>query len=187
MTPANFQDVPISYWAYSYIEKLFNEGITTGCGGLNFCPDDSVSRAQMAVFLERAVHESNFEPFPASGLFGDVPLDHWAADWIEQFYQDGITKGCNTNPLSYCPEQNVTRSEMSIFLLRAKYGSSYLPLKATGVFSDVPTGYWAADWIEQLYSEGVTTGCNDNPLMFCPDESVTRAQMAAFLVRMFNL
>ena len=141
----------------------------------------------MAVFLERGLQGSDFTPPAASGVFGDVALDYWAAAWIEQFYQDGITKGCDTDPLSYCPEQQVTRAEMAIFLLRAKYGSSYSPPTAVGIFSDVSPGYWAADWIEQLYAEGITTGCGDSPLRFCPDDSVTRDQMAAFLVRTFGL
>ena len=184
---AHFGDVPFSYWSYENIEKLLESGITTGCGDGNYCPGDTVTRAQMAVFLERGLQGSDFTPPAASGVFEDVALDYWAAAWIEQFYQDGITKGCDTDPLSYCPEQQVTRAEMAIFLLRAKYGSSYSPPTATGVFSDVSSGYWAADWIEQLYAEGITTGCGDSPLRFCPDDSVTRDQMAAFLVRTFGL
>lgn len=58
---------------------------------------------------------------------------------------------------------------------------------ATGIFVDVPTTYWAADWIEELYHEGITQGCSDNPMLYCPEDSVTRAQMAAFLARTFGL
>jgi hypothetical protein len=60
-------------------------------------------------------------------------------------------------------------------------------LVCSAVFSDMPTSYWAANWIEQLYVEGVTGGCGTNPLTYCPDNPVSRAQMAVFLVRMFNL
>ena len=56
---------------------------------------------------------------------------------------------------------------------------------ATGVFSDVPLGYWADKWIEQLAVEGVTFGCGVG--IYCPDADVTRAQMAVFLVKAFNL
>jgi len=141
----------------------------------------------MAVFIEWGMNNKDFSPPDPVGIFVDVPTNYWAAGWIEQFYQDGVTKGCNSDPLFYCPEQQVTRSEMAVFLLRTIYNSSYSPPKATGIFTDVPLGYWAADWIEQLYFEGITTGCGDNPLRFCPDTSVTRAQMAAFLVRTFDL
>jgi hypothetical protein len=49
-----FTDVPVSYWASAWIEALAAEGITSGCGGGNYCPDANVTRAQMAVFLVKA-------------------------------------------------------------------------------------------------------------------------------------
>jgi hypothetical protein len=76
---------------------------------------------------------------------------------------------------------------MAIFLLRARHGSDYIPPKASGVFQDVPADYWAADWIEQLTAEGITSGCSVTPKLYCPSSPVTRAQMAVFLVRNFNL
>ena len=50
-------------------------------------------------------------------------------------------------------------------------------------FVDVPPGYWAEDAICTIYDEGITTGCSKNPLKYCPKTDVTRAQMAAFIVR----
>jgi hypothetical protein len=85
----------------------------------------------------------------------------------------------------YCPENPVTRAQMAVFLLKAKHGSSYMPPAATGVFSDVPVGYWADRWIEQLALEVITSGCG--PETYCPESDVTRAQMAVFLVKAFNL
>jgi hypothetical protein len=76
---------------------------------------------------------------------------------------------------------------MAVFLLRAKHGAAYLPPavgSSTG-FGDVPPAYWAAVWIKQLVTEGITAGCGNNN--YCPDSPVTRAQMAVFLVRTFNL
>ena len=184
-----FQDVPPGYWAEEAIYKIYNAGITTGCSQnpLRYCPENPTNRTQMAVFLGRAIHGSSFIPPTPTGIFDDVPVSYWAADWIEQFYNDGITSGCSTNPLRYCPESSVTRAQMAIFLLRAKHGSSYIPPLAEGIFEDVPVTYWAADWIEQLYQEGITTGCTTNPLRYCPENTVTRAQMAVFLVRTFGL
>ena len=74
---------------------------------------------------------------------------------------------------------------MAVFLLRAKYGAGYAPPAATGVFADVPLGAFAVDWIEQLAIEGITSGCGGGN--YCPGDSVTRAQMAVFLVRTFEL
>jgi len=184
-----FVDVPPGYWAEDAIYKIYNAGITTGCSQnpLQYCPENPVTRAQIAVFLDRAKHGSNFTPPLATGIFEDVPVSYWAADFIEQFYNDGITSGCSTNPLWYCPENPVTRAQMAIFLLRAKHGSSYTPPAATGIFEDVPVTYWAADWVEQLYNEEITTGCGTSPLSYCPEDTVTRAQMAVFIVRTFGL
>ncbi len=181
-----FADVPSDYWARSWIETLYNAGITGGCGTnpLIFCPDASVTRAQMAVFLERGMNGSAYNPPAATGtVFSDVPADYWAAAWIEQLFADGITAGCGAN--LYCPEDVVTRDQMAIFLLRAKHGSAYAPPPATGIFAEVPVDYWAAAWIEQLASEGITAGCGGGN--YCPSQPVTRAQMAVFLVRTFNL
>jgi len=76
---------------------------------------------------------------------------------------------------------------MAIFLLRAKYGAGYTPpsVGADTGFADVATDYWAAAWIKQLAAEGITGGCGNGN--YCPDTAVTRAQMAVFLVKTFNL
>jgi len=86
---------------------------------------------------------------------------------------------------NYCPKADVTRAQIAIFLLRAKYGQGYIPPAPEGKFADVPLGYWAASWIEQLSAEGITSGCGEGN--YCPNGKVTRAQMAVFLVRTFGL
>jgi hypothetical protein len=183
-TSSLFADVPTWYWANSYIERLYAAGITGGCGGGNYCPETAVSRGQMAVFLERGMNSSSYTPPAATGtVFGDVPTSYWSASWVEKLFADGITGGCGGG--NYCPDLAVSRAQMAVFLLRAKLGSSYTPPPATGVFPDVPTSYWAAPWIEQLYAEGITGGCGGGN--YCPDQSVTRGQMAVFLVRTFSL
>ncbi len=145
-----------------------------------------LTRAQMAVILGQGNHGSNFTPPAATGIFDDVSANYWGADWIEQFYKDGITKGCSQNPLLYCPETDVNRAMMAVFLLRIKHGKNYTPPQATGIFDDVPVTHWAADWIEQLYREKITVGCSASPLRYCPDSSVTGVQTALFTARIFG-
>jgi len=150
-------------------------------------PSITPTRAEMAILLERGMHGSEYAPPQGSGtVFADVPLSYWAVNWIEKLYADGITAGCSTAPLAYCPENSVTHAEMAVFLLKSKHGAAYTPPSATGIFADVPTSYWAANWIEQLYAEGITDGCNLSPLSYCPEQPVTRDQMAVFLERTFN-
>jgi hypothetical protein len=184
--PTAFGDVPPYYWAWDYIERLYKAGITGGCSSspsLIYCPENEVTRAQMAVFLEKGTHyPSAFSPPDVPPTFNDT-AGHWAEDWIEALKSDGITSGCATG--LYCPDSAVTRAQMAVFLLKAKHGASYSPPAATGTFADVPVGYWADKWIEQLAAEGITSGCATG--LYCPENPVTRAQMAVFLVKAFSL
>jgi hypothetical protein len=182
-----FKDVAYGYWAADYIQRLSNAGITGGCGSNMYCPETGVSRDQMAVFLLKGIHGSSYAPptIGASTGFADVPVTYWAAAWIKQLAAEGITGGCGGG--LYCPTSPVTRDQMAIFLLRAKYGASYTPPDVAGNtgFSDVQPTHWAAAWIKQLAAEGITGGCSTGT--YCPGSPVTRAQMAVFLVKTFNL
>jgi hypothetical protein len=187
-----FADVPATYWAYVPIEQFASRGITTGCGtdaaGLRiYCPDRDVTRAEMAVFLDRAL---GFGELPsATPTFADVPADYWAYGWVERFFTLGITTGCGTDSAGqrlFCPDRGVTRAEMAAFLGRARGQGELTP--ATPTFADVPADYWAYGWIERLYALGITTGCGTDEAgrrLFCPERGVTRAEMAVFIIRAF--
>ena len=178
-----FGDVPVDHWAAAWIEQLADDGITGGCSAepLLYCPEKPVTRSQMAVFLERVLHGRNYVPPPATGMFNDVSLDHWAAPWVEALANDGITGGCSSSPPLYCPDALVSRAEMAVFIERVIRGDSYTPPSPEGRFDDVPVDYWAAAWIEQLAKDGITSGCSDTS--YCPKELVTRSHIAVFLER----
>lgn len=179
-----FDDARPNYWAFTFIEALARAGVTGGCGGSNYCPENAVTRAQMAVFLERGMRGSSFNPPAATGtVFQDVAAGDFAAAFIEQLLLDSITSGCGNS--NYCPNDQVTRAQMAVFLLRAKHGANFTPPAATGVFPDAPLGSFAVSWVEQLAAEGISSGCGGGN--FCPNDPVTRAQMAVFLVRAFEL
>ena len=183
-----FRDVLPDHWAFPWVEDLADAGLTSGCGTNTYCPDAPVSRAEMAVLLLRGIHGPDHVPPAATGqVFADVPASFWAAAWIEEAAAEGLTSGCGVNPLRYCPDTSVTRAQMAVLLLRAKHGAAYQPPPATGVFADVPTSDPFAPWIEQLALEGITSGCASGPARYCPGQPVTRAQMAVFLVRTFDL
>jgi PKD repeat protein len=194
--PSVFGDVSPGFWASSPIETLYFSGLTGGCGTdvyghRSFCPGNSVTRAEIAVFLGRALHPAPFNPSAPTGIFADVARDHWAAGWIEQIYRDGISSGCSTTGSSrlFCPAALASRAEVAVLLVRAVHSVSFVPLPAIGVFADVPPFFWAAPSIEQLYRDGITAGCDGSGLLplFCPSRSLSRAEMAVFLVRAFHL
>jgi hypothetical protein len=184
----DFNDVPRPNPFYSFVMKLAVDGITSGCGGGNFCPGNPISRSQMAVFLLRAKNGPHFAPPPAQGIFTDVPATNPFAPWIEEAYNEAITGGCGSNPLIYCPGASVLRSTMAVFLLAAEHGAGYAPPACAppGVFTDVPCpGGGFTNWIYQLVAEGITGGCTATT--YCPSQPVTRAQMSVFLVVTFGL
>lgn len=114
---ATFGDVSCAHWAAPWIEELVSRGVTAGCGGGNYCPDASVTRAQMAVFLLKTAEGSSYTPPACTGVFSDVPCPgYWAADWIEEIADRGITAGCGGG--NYCPDSAVTRGQMAVFLAK---------------------------------------------------------------------
>lgn len=180
----HFIDVPPGHPGYHFVELLIESGVTSGCGENSFCPKTVVTRAQMAVILERALHGSDVAPPAASGtVFDDVGPGQAASAYIEHLAGDGVVAGCGDG--NYCPEQAVTRGEFARLLLRLKNGQNYNPPAAVGIYSDVPANHPAADWIEQLAAEGITQGCDANN--FCPSQAVTRDQLAVLLSRALEL
>jgi len=122
VTSAVFSDVPANHWAAGFIRDFRDAKITTGCAWVpgGYCPGDPVNREQMAVFVIRALHGGTYSP-PAvtAPVFTDVPADHWAAAYIKQFSDEGITTGCNWVPGGFCPGDLVTREQMAVFIGRA--------------------------------------------------------------------
>jgi hypothetical protein len=183
---ANFNDVPTTHPFYEAIGKLSAHGITLGCGGGNFCPNNFVSRQDMAAFIIRSLGDFNPDP-PASQRFNDVPPDNPFYAFIEQMAVRGITQGCGGG--NYCPTDLVKRQEMAAFIVRA-LGETNPPVPATQRFADVPPDNPFYAFIDRLFVLGITQGCgfdDQGRRYFCPTDPVTRAQMAAFLVRAFNL
>jgi hypothetical protein len=114
-----FNDVPASHWAFKYIQRLKELGITTGCGIGNYCPDNTVTRDQMAAFLVRAKEGEDFS-YSTTPYFSDVASDYWAFKYIQRLKELGITTGCASG--MYCPTNAVTRDQMAAFLARAFLG-----------------------------------------------------------------
>ncbi len=164
----------------SDIEWLAAAGVTRGCNPPQkdrYCPDEPVTRGQMAAFLHRALPGLSLGA-PADFVDDDSSVFESDIEWLAAA---GVTRGCNPPQNDrYCPDEPVTRGQMAAFLHRALPG---LSLGAPADFVDDDSSVFESD-IEWLAAAGVTRGCNPPQNdRYCPDEPVTRGQMAAFLRR----
>ncbi|MBL8216995.1 MAG: S-layer homology domain-containing protein [Bryobacterales bacterium] len=115
-----------------------------------------------------------------SPLFNDSPTSHPFFNYINYLGANNITTGCNGSPTDYCPESLMTRSEMAAFIVRSLLGENF-SYNTVPYFADVPASHASFRYIQKLRDLGVTNGCTAST--YCPDATVTRGQMAAFLVR----
>jgi cysteine-rich repeat protein len=116
-----FNDVPCTGGPFDpWIEELASLQITGGCGGGNYCPDNTVTRAQMAVFLLKTLESSAYDPPDCAGVFDDVPCTPGTgfSDWIEELFARNITGGCQAAPPLYCPDNPNNRGQMAVFLVK---------------------------------------------------------------------
>ena len=207
----SFQDVPATHLFYRFIETLFHSGITTGCSASDFCPGATLTRAQMAIFLARAIAGDD-AAVPSSGdvdgqpydctngglsLFADVPPASPYCRHVHYLAALHVTGGCT--PSEFCPQGKITRAQMAIFLARALAGGD-AAIPASGsvgscsfdcspggasCFQDVPPTSSFCAHVHFIAGRGITSGCT--PATFCPWSLLTRGQMAVFLVRAFAL
>jgi hypothetical protein len=177
-----YWDVPRGAANDAFIHGLAGARVTRGCGGGNYCPNSTVSRAEMAVTIVRGSHGPDFTPPPAVGIFADVVISDTdtTADYIEQLYNDGVTTGCAVGPPRlYCPNVLVNRAQMAVLF---DTGLLIPPVSPpTGYFTDMAGYHWADGFAEALFNAGISAGCGDH--LFCPATNITRGQLAVWLVK----
>lgn len=182
---AAFLDVPTTHPFYNDIGKLSARGITLGCNSNNYCPNDPVTREQMAAFIVRSLGE--FNPVtPASQRFNDVAPTSPFYSFIDRLAVLQITLGCTPDHLMYCPSNPVLREQMAAFIIKA-LGEFDPPTPGSQRFTDVPPANVFYNFIDRMAVLNITLGCTPDHTQYCPNDPVNRAQMAAFLVRAFNL
>jgi len=180
-----FTDVLSTDPAAKSIDAAFAAGVTSGTfiNPLRYTPTGPVPRWQMALFLLRLKYGGSYQPPPASHVFNDMS-GHLYEAWADQLFRDGITTGCA--PGYFCPDNNTTRGEMAVFLLRTKNGGSYQPPAQSAFYTDT-AGHTYQNWITQLYYQGISQITECGYRLFCPNTSLTRAQMAVWMDRGWNL
>jgi len=157
------------------IDELAARGITLGCNppaNTRFCPDNPVTRGQMAIFIVRA-----YDLGPASADYFSDDNGKVYEDAANRLRQAGLTQGCGSG--RYCGDNTITRGEMAAFLTRAEN----LPAPSRDFFVDDNNSIFE-NGINRVAQAGITFGCNPPAnTNFCPTANVTRGQMAAFLIR----
>ena len=174
-----FDDVEVDAYYASAVGWMLKHEITTGCSDTEFCPDHSLTRGQFVTFLWRAAGQ----PEPSkrgSEAFEDVASGSYANAAIGWALETGVTVGCqpasDTTRARFCPDDPVTRGQVSTFLYR------YVQADQSTVstrFEDVdPQAYYALP-VAWMVDHGIASGCAEG--LFCPDQPATRAETAAFI------
>ncbi len=127
-------------------------------------------------------------PAPAAtgdgGGFTDVNEDSTHAPAIDALSEMGLFEGTGCED-GFCPREPIKRWVVAVWLVRALGGEG--TTTGTSRFADVDASHWWSRYAEELADREITTGCEKEPLRYCPERTVTRAQMASFLVRAFDL
>ena len=195
-----FDDVPTSHTFYDEIEAIAAAGISLGCGNDEFCPTDDVTRAQVATMIYRALNWPE-EVSSTAPTFDDVPSSSTHFEAIETLHERCVTSGCGDGS-NFCPDNNVPRGAAAAFIARAFNLENNNPCAeplpggcrptqdtdaAGAFFADYPPSSAFYDEAVTLYEEGITDGCNDSPLMFCPHCSLRRGPLVTLIARAANL
>ena len=153
----------------------------TECAEDMFCPGGEMKRWTMAVWLVRVLDEAE-PPAVTESSFADVDSGNRWLPHIERLAELEITAGCLVDPLRFCPDRSVNRAEMASFLARAL---DLEPAPPSG-FADTAGNAHEAN-IDALAAARITAGCQADPLRYCPDRPVNRAETATFLARALGL
>jgi hypothetical protein len=177
-----FADVDTASPFWPFIQGIFAAEVIPDCGVGSFCPNGLITRKEMSKFLLLAKNGASYVP-PActTPMFSDVPCSNAYAAYINEIAREGITSGCAAGV--FCPDGNVTRSQMAVFLMVARgYPAAACP---PSTFNDVPTSSPFCGWINQVAAKGITAGCGGGA--FCPESLVPRGQMSVFLETTFGI
>ncbi|MCY4068142.1 MAG: hypothetical protein OXE79_03400 [Acidimicrobiaceae bacterium] len=170
-------------WRAAYLERFAELGLTAGCDDTDGCGDQRITRAQAADYIVAAFGLPDSE----NAVFADVPQDAAHAAAINALRAAGITNGCSSEPLNYCPDKLITLQEFASLIVRT---GRYIATEATDetgiepVFADL-------DDASDTHREAVTefaedgsldgTGCGGNRL--CPRDPITAWEFAVILAR----
>ena len=173
-----YVDVASGSESFGQVQSLARAGVFAGtdCAVGRFCPDESLRRWELAVWLARALGQGDVGTIGRS-RFADVDAGAWWAPYVERLAELGVAVGCSTGPGSFCPQAVVDRGEFAGFLAR---GVGLPALDSVG-FGDI-AGRADAAAINSVAAAEIVEGCSERPLRFCPTRTVSKAHGAASII-----
>ena len=158
----SFQDVSPSHPGFKAIQISTEQAWVSGCGNGTFCPEKSLTRAEAASILVKALQLSG----RSSSSFSDIQ-GHWAKSAIETLVAENIISGCDED--LFCPDEPLTRAQAAVILAKAGHVNGGWHRHS---FQDVADDHWASPYISALDSKGYIGGCSANE--FCLDAPMRR-------------
>lgn len=173
-----YYDVPESHWGYEAVYEMSHKGIVNGFEQSHFKPNELLTRAQLAVMLNRELKLTAKNP----ATFSDVSKTASSYQAIAALQEAGIITGFSNG--TFQPNEPVTRAQMAIILQRAYKLAEAEVKTAKQTFSDVPADHPAYEAIQLMRDNGITTGYPDGT--YQPDEYTSRIEFTVFLYRVIK-
>jgi hypothetical protein len=189
--------VPEHFWAYPEIEQLYEDGYLSGVSKdpMLFGTGRGLTRGEGAVFIVRGVEGADVHPpTPAAPPFADMPVSHWAVEWVNELKNLGFTEGCGVNEQGeaiFCVDFDHTRAEAAVYFVRMLEGPDFVPptpdpnhwFKYGDVAAD--DSVWYNKWVYYAWEVGITHYCEaPEGIMddrFRPNDTILREEAACMM------
>lgn len=182
-SPIPFYDVSTQDWFYTQVCYAYENGLFSGVDTVHFGPYEAMDRAMLMTVLYRLAGAPEDELLSADASFSDVSSSAWYAAYVKWGAEQGITAG--TGPNTFGPELKVTREQIVVLLhsfVRNYLGQSADARADLSGYQDLSkTSAWARDAFAWAVAEGIVSSTSSSSLTLSPQNSATRAEVAAML------
>ncbi|MBR2566026.1 MAG: S-layer homology domain-containing protein [Paenibacillus sp.] len=183
--PQSFTDAA-NHWSKTAVNDMGSRMILSGVSDSTFEPDRSITRAEFAAVVVRAL---GLKPGEGSNSFRDVNETDWYADVVKTASDYGLIAGYEDG--TFRPQEQITRQEAMTLIARAMNVTGLdkqVPANAVQQLSSFTDALQIADWAKEAAAAsihtGLVTGRGSNTI--APLQSITRAETATILSRLLQ-
>jgi hypothetical protein len=182
---SKFTDIK-GHWAENFINEAYSLNIVNGIDDYHFSPDRSITRAEFAAIVVRAL---NLESTDVNQMFSDVTADQWFYDEISAAYENGLIDGYGEG--IFKPNNPISREEAMAVMERAlKYYDIDTNMSETDI-AEILSGFndfgevsnWAAKSAAVCISNDIFEGSGG---YLRPTDSITRAETAKIILKLLE-